>query len=97
MSGVVVITGGGRGIGAATALACARAGFDVCVGYRADHAAAADVVAACERTGVRTSATAADVGGEADVIRLFAGPIDSTGDRAGPTRASWHRGPGWMT
>ncbi len=66
-----MITGGGRGIGAATALACARAGFDVCLSYRTDADAAAEVVTACEETGVRSSAVAADIGVEADVTRLF--------------------------
>lgn len=72
MTGVVVITGGGRGIGAATALATAAAGFDVCLCYRADEAAALRVVAGCERAGVRASAVRADVGVEADVLALFA-------------------------
>jgi NAD(P)-dependent dehydrogenase (short-subunit alcohol dehydrogenase family) len=82
MGGVVVITGGGRGIGAATALACARAGFDVCVSFRVDAEAAGEVVATCERTGVRASAVGADIGVEAEVERLFA-----EADRLGPVSA----------
>jgi len=82
MSGVVVITGGGRGIGAATAVACARAGFDVCLSYHTDADAAAAVVSACERTGARSSAAAADIGVEADVVRLF-----TEADRLGPVTA----------
>lgn len=72
MGGLVVVTGGGRGIGAATALACAAAGFDVCLSYRADEAAAQQVVAGCAQAGVRATAVRADVGVEADVIGLFA-------------------------
>ena len=77
-----MITGGGRGIGAATAVACARAGFDVCLSYHTDADAAAAVVSACERTGVRSSAAAADIGVEADVVRLF-----TEADRLGPVTA----------
>jgi NAD(P)-dependent dehydrogenase (short-subunit alcohol dehydrogenase family) len=79
MAGLVVVTGGGRGIGAATALACAAAGFDVCLCYRSDETAAAAVVAGCEQAGVRASAVRADVGVEAEVLALFA-----AADRLGP-------------
>ena len=82
MHGVVVITGGGRGIGAATALACASAGFDVCLCYRSDASAAAGVAAECARSGVRAVAVRADVGVEADVLDLFAA-ADELGRLAG--------------
>ena len=72
VGGLVVVTGGGRGIGAATALACASAGFDVCLSYRANEAAAQQVVAGCEQAGVRAVAVRADVGVEEDVLGLFA-------------------------
>ncbi|MBX6750039.1 MAG: SDR family oxidoreductase [Micromonosporaceae bacterium] len=72
MGGLVIVTGGGRGIGAATALACASAGFDVCLSYRANEAAAQQVVAGCQQAGVRATAVRADVGVEADVLELFA-------------------------
>ena len=72
MTGLVVVTGGGRGIGAATALACATAGLDVCLCYRSNEAAARAVVAACEEAGVRAAAVRADVAVEADVLALFA-------------------------
>ena len=45
---VVVITGGSRGIGRATALAAANRGFRVCIGYASNEAAAREVVAAIE-------------------------------------------------
>ena len=44
MSGVMLITGGGRGIGAATARMAAQRGFSVCVNYRADEASARALV-----------------------------------------------------
>jgi NAD(P)-dependent dehydrogenase (short-subunit alcohol dehydrogenase family) len=75
----VVITGGGRGIGAATALACASAGFDVCLCYRVAEVPALEVVARCERAGTRAVAVRADVGIPADVVALFEGA-----DRLGP-------------
>ncbi|MCU1676780.1 MAG: short-chain dehydrogenase/reductase [Frankiales bacterium] len=70
--GLVVITGGSRGIGAATAIRAARAGWDVCLSYVSDEAAAAAVVAECERAGVRATAIHADIGDEADITGLFA-------------------------
>ena len=68
---VVVITGAGRGIGAATALLAAQRGYAVCVNYRSDASAADEVVAAARASGARAAAVQADVAREADVIRLF--------------------------
>jgi NAD(P)-dependent dehydrogenase (short-subunit alcohol dehydrogenase family) len=69
----VVITGGSRGIGAATAVALARRGVDVCVSYRERADAADAVVAQCVAAGSgRALAVQADVSVEADVLRLFA-------------------------
>ena len=45
---VLVITGGGRGIGAATARLAGQRGYAVCVNYRRNRAAAEDVVKAIE-------------------------------------------------
>lgn len=69
--GAVVITGGGRGIGAATALLAAQYGWDVSLCYRADAHAAALVAARCREQGVAAVAVRADVADEADVVRLF--------------------------
>jgi 3-oxoacyl-[acyl-carrier protein] reductase len=59
---VALVTGGGRGIGRAIALALAEDGADVAVNYRRDEAAAKETVAAIEALGRRVRAYAADVG-----------------------------------
>jgi NAD(P)-dependent dehydrogenase (short-subunit alcohol dehydrogenase family) len=68
---VAVVTGGSRGIGAATATLMAARGWDVCIGYRSDAAAAERVAASCRVAGRQAMAVAADVRREADVVRLF--------------------------
>jgi NAD(P)-dependent dehydrogenase (short-subunit alcohol dehydrogenase family) len=69
---VLLVTGGSRGIGAATVRLAAARGYDVCVNYRNDAAAAAQVVEEATHKGVRAVAVQADVAVEADVVRLFA-------------------------
>ena len=64
----MLITGGSRGIGAATARRAAAAGWAVCLTYRSDEAAAASVVRAIERDAGWATAVRADVAVEADVI-----------------------------
>lgn len=71
MSRVVVITGGSRGIGAATAILAAARGYAVCVNYRANADAAKAVVAAIGNAGGRGIAVQGDVAVEADVMRVF--------------------------
>jgi NAD(P)-dependent dehydrogenase (short-subunit alcohol dehydrogenase family) len=71
MSRVVLVTGGSRGIGAATARRAARGGDAVCVNYRGDRAAAERVVVDITAAGGRAIAVQADVAVEEDVIRLF--------------------------
>jgi NAD(P)-dependent dehydrogenase (short-subunit alcohol dehydrogenase family) len=68
MSGVMIVTGGGRGIGAATARLAAARGYAVCVNYRKDRAAAERLAA---DLGGKAIAVSADVAEEADVVRLF--------------------------
>ena len=68
----VLITGGGRGIGAATALACARRGHAVAVNYARDAQAAEAVVVAARALGVPALALQADVSDEAQVLAMFA-------------------------
>jgi len=71
MSEVMIVTGGSRGIGAATARIAAARGYDVCVNYRQDAAAAASVVADIEKAGRRAIAVAGDMSSEKDVVNLF--------------------------
>ena len=73
---VTVVTGGGRGIGAATAVFLARAGHDVVVGYRTDAGAAAAVVEAITAAGRRGVAVCCDVRDAGDVDALFAAGAD---------------------
>src|SRR5437588_483030 len=69
---VLIVTGASRGIGRATALAAAERGYDVCVNYVRDRAAADEVVRGIEQRGRRAVAVACDVSSEPDVVRLFA-------------------------
>jgi NAD(P)-dependent dehydrogenase (short-subunit alcohol dehydrogenase family) len=68
---VVIITGGSRGIGRATAVAVAARGFRVCVGYASNEAAAREVVAAIEANKGKAIAVKCDVGNESDIMALF--------------------------
>ncbi|GAA4616524.1 SDR family oxidoreductase [Saccharopolyspora hordei] len=69
---LTIITGGGRGIGAATALWLARAGHDLVLCYRGDRGSAEQVAAEAAAHGVRCVPVRADVSQESDVDRLFA-------------------------
>ena len=71
MSGVIVITGGSRGIGAACAKLAAKAGYDVCLNYVSNRRAADAVVSEIEAAGGTARAVAGDVGSNDDVIALF--------------------------
>jgi NAD(P)-dependent dehydrogenase (short-subunit alcohol dehydrogenase family) len=89
MTGSLIVTGGGRGIGAATARLAAQQGWDVCVGYRADTASADKVVADCQSHGVNALAVALDVADEHGVENLFdrataeLGPVTGLVNNAG--------------
>ncbi|MEM7341806.1 MAG: SDR family oxidoreductase [Actinomycetota bacterium] len=89
MSGVVVITGGSRGIGAAAAQLAARNGMDVAINFRSNADAASEVVAACEAEGRQAFALAGDVADEGDVQALFTtaaeqlGPVTGVVNNAG--------------
>ena len=72
MSKVLLITGAGRGIGAATARLAAARGYDVAVNYLRDEKAAGDVVGAVKAAGQRAVAIQGDMGVEQDVTRTFA-------------------------
>ncbi len=69
---ITVVTGGARGIGAATVAELARAGHDLVVGYRDDRASALRAVAGAQDQGVRAVAVAGDVTDEDAVAELFA-------------------------
>lgn len=77
---LVLITGASRGIGAACALACAHAGWDVGLNYRRDEAAARHVAGQVEAVGRRALLLQADVADEAAVMAMFAA-IDASGQR----------------
>jgi NAD(P)-dependent dehydrogenase (short-subunit alcohol dehydrogenase family) len=68
---VAVITGGSRGIGAATARLLAEHHFDVCIGYRRDRESAETVAASCRTAGARAVTAAVDVAREDAVVDLF--------------------------
>ena len=89
MAGVALVTGGARGIGRATALLAAEAGFAVAVNYQSRKAEAEAVVAEVGRRGGRAVGVQADVADEAEVERMFAaaeaalGPIAALVNSAG--------------
>ena len=72
MSKVLLVTGGGRGIGAATALAAARHGWDVAVNYRSNSERAETVVDEIENIGGKAIAFQADIADEGAVAAMFA-------------------------
>ena len=71
MSKVLIITGGSRGIGAATALLAAREGYAVAVNYAANSLAADEVVRQIRSSGGTALTVKADVAVEADVLAMF--------------------------
>ncbi|KYF74072.1 SDR family oxidoreductase [Sorangium cellulosum] len=89
MAEVMIITGGSRGIGAATASLAAERGYAVALSYRRDEGAAARVVDAIRARGGVALAIAADVSVEEDVVRLFQtvdgalGPVAALVNNAG--------------
>ena len=71
MDQVLLITGGGRGIGAATALLAASRGYAVAVNYATNSLAADEVVRTIRDNGGNAMAVQADVGDEAQVLAMF--------------------------
>ena len=71
MTDVCVVSGGSRGIGAATALLLASRGWDVAIGYHERSDAADDVVARCHAYGSRAVAVQGDVSAAGAVHDLF--------------------------
>lgn len=76
MDEVLLVTGGSRGIGAATAVLAARKGYAVAVNYTRNEAAAQEVVRSIRAAGGRAEALPGDVADEAQVMELFA-QVDS--------------------
>ena len=68
MTKVMLVTGGGRGIGAATARLAAQAGYAVCVNYVRDRGTAEKLVS---EIGGKSIAVGGDVSSEPDVVNLF--------------------------
>lgn len=89
MPNILLVTGGSRGIGAATARLAAARGYTVCLTYLNNRAAAEEVVADISEAGGRAFALAADVSSEDEVMRLFeaidaqVGPISALVNNAG--------------
>jgi NAD(P)-dependent dehydrogenase (short-subunit alcohol dehydrogenase family) len=89
MKPIILITGGSRGIGAATARLAAARGYTVCISYVRNEAAAAEVARGIEASGGRALAVAADVCKEADILALFQridadlGPLTALVNNAG--------------
>ena len=89
MSKLVLITGGSRGIGAATALLAARQGYAVAVNYSANSLAADEVVRQIRQSGGQAMAVQADVALEAQVVTMFEkidakfGPVSALVNNAG--------------
>lgn len=71
MNKVLLVTGGSRGIGAATALLAAQNGWSVAVNYTANSLAADEVVRQIRAGGGQAMSVQADVADEAQVLRMF--------------------------
>ena len=91
MAGTLIVTGAGRGIGAATALLAAQQGYAVCVNYARHGERAQGVVATIRDAGGTATAIQADVADEAAVRAMFEraiaelGPLTALVNNAGLT------------
>jgi len=88
---VLIVTGGGRGIGAAVARLAGARGYDVAINYLLDRIAAEKVADEVRGKGGSALSVAADVSREEDVLRLFEtvarelGPVEALVNSAGET------------
>jgi NAD(P)-dependent dehydrogenase (short-subunit alcohol dehydrogenase family) len=73
---VMIVTGGARGIGAATASLAATRGYAVCVNFQQNRTAADEVVRDITRAGGQAIAVQADIRSESGVLALYAS-VDS--------------------
>ncbi len=91
-----IVTGGGTGLGAATAIGLAKRGVHVCINYNSSADAANDVVAECQKLGVEAFAVKANVAEDADCLALAEaaakklGGIDVLVNNAGITKFANH-------
>lgn len=91
MAGTIIITGSGRGIGAATALLAAQKGYSVCINYASNGEAAQQTVETIRRQGGKAIAIQADVSDEASIKAMFdtaiaeLGPLVALVNNAGIT------------
>ena len=76
---VLLIAGGSRGIGAATAALAASRGYDVAVNYKTNADAAARVVGAVKSAGGKAIALPGDMAIEADIERVFEATVAQLG------------------
>ncbi|MDX1432627.1 MAG: SDR family oxidoreductase [Gammaproteobacteria bacterium] len=83
MTGICIVTGASRGIGAAVARLLAANDYAVCVNYRNQREPAERLAAEIESSGGRAIAVAADVARQRDVERLF----ETVDERLGPLTA----------
>ncbi|MBN9390386.1 MAG: SDR family oxidoreductase [Chloroflexi bacterium] len=83
MAGTIIVTGGSRGIGAATALLAARKGYAVCVNYTEQAGRAEQIVETIRQEGGRAIAVQADVSDEAAVKVMFDRTEAELGDITG--------------
>ena len=89
MRKVLLVTGGSRGIGAATSILAAQKGWAVAVNYTSNAQAADDVVAQIKKAGGEAMSVQADVANEAQVLSMFEkvranfGPLQGLVNNAG--------------
>lgn len=92
VTGIVLVTGGSRGIGAAICRRAAASGYQVAINYNASPAAAEGIAAEIASAGGKAIAVQADVTREDDVVRMFEtidarlGPVSALVNNAGGSR-----------
>ncbi len=84
---VAIITGGSRGIGRATAIAAAKRGYKIVVGYASNQVAASEVVSIIERSNGKAIAVKCDVAEESEILGMF-----EAGDKLGTLGALVNNG-----
>src|SRR5690348_705139 len=91
-----IVTGGGTGLGAATAIGLAKRGAHVCINYNSSADAANEAVEACQKLGVEAFAVKANVAEDADCRALAEaaakkfGGLDILVNNAGITKFANH-------